>query len=209
MSSFENDENIRAPDEVYRERLVSYDENEVENIDINNNDINIALQKSLEEYIKENDNHINQMEDEEYEKIIEESILEEEKRLIEEYEKEYKLKYDELVAKKNEQYKYILSKITYIVKDENKRNIIINIIKKYIQLSIDEKYIYISNDEYILFNKFMNYIYNIPLYQNRRIPINKIDAEELIENIKNIENETEYVDIINEKIIKEINDYFN
>lgn len=214
----DDNENIRIPDEVYNERLVD---------DFSqNDDLEIALQKSMETYLTqnyiENNNIDNNIVDSEYEKIIHQSIIdecerierikaeEEEKRIMNEiYEKEKYEKENKLyISKKEEKYKHFINKLTYIICDETKRNHIIHIIKKYIYASADEKFIYISNPDYELFNKFMNYIYVIPQIQNRRSPINKDDAEELIKFIKN-----EHIDFYygnNDEIyMKEINNYFN
>ncbi len=217
MSSFnDDDENIRAPDESYSERLVD----DFSNYDNNNNDLEIALQKSLEDYLFENNvNHSNISNDinDDYEKIIHQSIIDEcnriEKLKIEKEIEEYKIKEiyekenNEFIAKKEIKFKYFITKLVYIIKDEDKRNTISHILKKYIYQNMNEKYIFISNDEYDLFNKFMNYIYIIPNYQNRRTPLHKDDAEELIIYIKN--NNAEFHYETNEISIKEINDFFN
>jgi hypothetical protein len=212
MSSFDSDsEDVRLPDEVYCERLVDdFPERLVEDISENNDDLEIALQKSIEEYLipqSENNNS-----DDEYEKIIHQSIIdeceriekikEEEKRIMNENENKI------FISKKEEKYKYFISKLTYIIGNETKRNQITSIIKKYINTTMDKKYIFITNTEYDLFNKFMNYIYVIPKIQNRRCPVNKDDAEELITFIKN-ENIDFYYGNNDETFIKEINNYFN
>lgn len=217
MNDDNDNENIRIPDEVYNERLV---DNFSQNND--NDDLEIALQKSMETYLTHNYIENNNIVDSEYEKIIHQSIIdecerierikaeEEEKRIMNEiYEKEKYEKENKLyISKKEEKYKHFINKLTYIICDETKRNHIIHFIKKYIYASIDEKFIYISNTDYELFNKFMNYIYIIPQIQNRRYPINKDDAEELIKFIKN-----EHIDFYygnNDEIyMKEINNYFN
>ncbi len=232
MSSFNDDDNVRIPDKAYSERLV---DDFSENINQNNDDLEIAIQKSIESYLNQNhnieSNNYIDVEDE-YEKIIHQSIIdecerierikieeekikiEEEKIKIEE-EKIYKEKYEKenklFISKKEEKYKHFMNKLTYIICDEIKRNNIINIIKKYIYASIDERFIYISNSDYELFNKFMNYIYVIPQIQNRRSPIHKDDAEELIKSIRSI-NETlnfYYANHDDQIYIKEINSYFN
>ncbi len=224
MSSFDDDENenIRAPDESYSERLVD-DFSNNHNID---NDLEMALQKSLEEYLFQNNvNHLNISNNtnntndtnDDYEKIIHQSIIDEcnriEKLRIEKEIEEYKIKEiyekenNEFIAKKESKFKYFITKLTYIIKDEDKRNAISHILKKYIFQNMNEKYIFLSNEEYDLFNKFMNYIYVIPNYQNRRTPLHKNDAEELIIYIKNNNSEFHYE--TNENSMKEINDFFN
>ncbi len=221
MSSFDDDENenIRAPDESYSERLVD-DFSNNHNID---NDLEMALQKSLEEYLFQNNvNHSNILNNtndtnDDYEKIIHQSIIDEcnriEKLRIEKEIEEYKIKEiyekenNEFIAKKESKFKYFITKLTYIIKDEDKRNAISHILKKYIFQNMNEKYIFLSNEEYDLFNKFMNYIYVIPNYQNRRTPLHKNDAEELIIYIKNNNSEFHYE--TNENSMKEINDFFN
>ncbi len=232
MSSFNNDdytydsedENIRTPDETRCERLIDENINNFDNFDNfndndNDNDINIALQKSLEEYMNQQSENKskNQDEDLEYEKIIHQSLIDEctriEKLRIEKEIEEYKIKeiYEkenkEFISKKESKFKYFISKLSYIIKDEDKRNAITHILKKYIYQNMNEKYIFLSNEEYDLFNKFMNYIYVIPNYQNRRTPLHKDDAEELIIYIKN--NNAEFHYETNEISIKEINDFFN
>lgn len=217
MSSFDNndDDNVRLPDNIRTERVIDDTESMEEN-NQNDTDLEIALQKSIEEYVTHSNNQsINEIIDEEYEKMIHQSILEEcerIERIQKEEEKKIKEMYEkeciEFISKKETKYKYFISKLTYIIKDEIKRNSIIHIIKNYINTHPNEKYTYISNEEYELFNKFINYIYIIPISQNRRSPLNKDDAEELINNILNI-NKIEFNYINDETYIKEINQLFN
>ena len=144
------------------------------------------------------------------EKIIFESILEECER-IEKEEKLLKEKYEEeckeFISKKELKYKYFLSKLNYMITNENKRNVILHIFQKYINTKPDEKYTYITNEEFDLFNKFMNYIYFIPASQNKRSPINKDDTLELVNHILNKDIQFNYEN--NENYIKEINLFFN
>lgn len=228
MSSFNNEDEVRIPDEIYSERLVD-DFSDSQNINQNNDDLEIALQKSIEEYLTldhniESDYNDNIEVEDEYEKIIHQSIIDECERIERIKEREEKLKIEEekiikekyekentlFISKKEEKYKYFISKLTYMIRDQTNRNNIINIIKKYIYASMDERFIYISNTDYELFNKFMNYIYVIPQIQNRRSPISKDDAEELI---KFIRNKNKIIDFYyanhDETYIKEINNYFN
>jgi hypothetical protein len=227
MSSFNDEDEVRIPDEVYNERLVD-DFSDSQNINQNNDDLEIALQKSMETYLSENhiesDYNGNIEVEDEYEKIIHQSIIDECDRIERIKEREEKLKIEEekiikekyekentlFISKKEEKYKYFINKLTYIIRDKTNRNNIIQIIKKYIYASMDERFIYISNTDYELFNKFMNYIYVIPQIQNRRSPISKDDAEELI---KSIRNKNEIMDFYyanhDETYIKEINNYFD
>lgn len=221
MSSFDNDDfdsdDVRLPDNIRTERLI--DVNEEEENNQNDSDLEIALQKSIEEYVTHSNNQpINETVDEEYEKMIHQSILEECERIerIQKEEEKIKEMYEkeciEFKSKKEAKYKYFINKLTYIIKDEIKRNNIIHIIKNYINTPPNEKYTCISNEEYELFNKFMNYIYIIPIAQNRRSPLNKDDAEELINNIiVNVinSNKIEFNYINDETYIKEINQLFN
>lgn len=217
MSSFDSDdEDVRVPDEVYCEKLVEdVFENNNNNNNDDNHDLELAIQKSLEEYIIQNNEFINnefqrEEDDENMEKIIFESILEECER-IEKEEKLLKEKYEEeckeFISKKELKYKYFLSKLNYMITNENKRNVILHIFQKYINTKPHEKYTYITNEEFDLFNKFMNYIYFIPTFQNKRSPINKDDTLELVNHILNKDIQFNYEN--NENYIKEINLYFN
>ncbi len=210
MSSFDNsdDENVRIPDEVIQERLI-----DISSEENNNDDINIAIQKSLEEFHYQNNNDIDNI-DIDYEKIIHQSIIDEceriekEKKMYETYINEITEKNKTHILQKERQYKYFISKITYIIQDIHKRNLIISIFQRYINLNSDEKYLFLSNNEYILFNKFINYVYNIPKEENRRSPIKESDAHELIQNIKNMEINDFYFENT-QKYIQEINNYFH
>ncbi len=203
------DENIRAPDEIIQERLIDNEFNYDNQDNQDNDDINIAIQKSLEEFIQQN-NHLDEN-DLEYEKIIHQSIIDEseriekEKKIYEEYNKSY-------ILQKENKYKYFISKLTYIIGNIDKRNMIISIIKRYIDLHCDEKYLFLCNHEYMIFKKFINYIYYIPLQQNRKIPLPKDDIEELLYSIQSLssqEKEESSQNEIKDIDIKNINHFFN
>ncbi len=160
-----SDDNIRIPDNIINERLI--DDYDYNNSDNNNNDLEEAIKKSIEEYNIEDDNI-------QLEEIINLSIIEK----IEEYEKRKNEKKDNL--------KLLLSRIGYIIKDKNILQSLLNIFDKYINNM--ELYTYISQNEYDLFISFMDYIYTIPNYKNIRSIIKKDDYEKLVKYIVTNEN---------------------